>query len=203
MVKFFLFIKRELIVVWNFLEDINGFIFNKFYANDFNKTIDTLLSKPQVNSYTYHKIEQNHLQGLSRFFERQDAESFKFFNPHSFDLQTLERLLKNPSFIMMGVSEGNKIIGYFFLRCFFNKKCFIGRIVDKDYQKRGIAKGMNEIMYETAWQNGFKCLTTISKHNKAIVQLHQKEKDTVILKELANDYYLVEMKKSALKSSTV
>lgn len=53
---------------------------------------------------------------------------------------------------------------------------------------------MNHIMYQTAWQNGFRCLSTISKQNSSIYNFHQTDKNFVVLKELPNDYLLVEIK---------
>lgn len=46
---------------------------------------------------------------------------------------------KEPSFLMMGVFDGNKLIGYFFLRFFMNRHSFTGYLVDYNYQGQGIA----------------------------------------------------------------
>ena len=138
-------------------------------------------------------MEVSDLPKLHDFFDSQNLEQFRFFKPHAFSLPALQRLHRNKAFLMMSVFEGEKLIGYFFLRFFLNKKCFIGRIVDDNYQRKGVAKSMNEIMYQTIWQSGFRCLSTISKHNKSIVNFHQKGKNIRILKELPNDYLLVEI----------
>ncbi len=198
MVKILLYIKHRFNFIWQIIEGINGLLFGFQYKKRMVGKLDQLLSESRHAKYAYHKIEAQHLKKVSDFFDRQHPAHFRFFKPHTFDLKTLKRLHRNPAFLMMGVSDQDKIIGYFFLRCFINKKCFIGRMVDQDYHKQGIATGMNEIMYQTAWQNGFKCLTTISKQNKAIVHLHEKESSTVIIRELPNNYLLVEMKNPAL-----
>jgi hypothetical protein len=93
---------------------------------------------------------------------------------------------------MMGSFDGNKMTGYFFLRFFANKKCFVGRLIDKDYRGRGIGPVMNNIMYETAWRMSFHCLSTISRNNKAVMRAHAKNRTMIVLKELQNDYLLVE-----------
>lgn len=198
MLSVFLYIKHHFGFIWKAIEYLNGFVFGLLYKNNIEEVLNEFIAKSHHPRYVYHRIRKEQIEKLEDFFKRQNHAHFRFFNPHEFDINTLKRLYNNPSFLMMGVSEGNKIIGYFFLRCFINKKCFIGRMVDHAYHKQGIATGMNEIMYETAWQNGFRCLTTISKQNQAIINLHKRESNTVILKELPSDYLLVEMKKPGL-----
>jgi len=83
-------------------------------------------------------------------------------------------------------------VGYFFLRFFANRKCFVGRIIDREYRGMGIGNGMNRIMYRTAWNMGFRCLSTMSKNNSAVMKAHQKNSSMLVLKELQNDYILVE-----------
>ncbi|MBK8852973.1 MAG: GNAT family N-acetyltransferase [Saprospiraceae bacterium] len=123
--------------------------------------------------YTFRKIEKKDLVNLSVLLSNES--NLEFFNPHKFDTSSLMVLFKNPSFLMMGVFDGERLAGYFFLRFFANKKAFIGRMVSSDYQRLGIAKEMSRILYGITWKMGFKCLTTISEDNKAIFDLHRKE----------------------------
>ena len=51
---------------------------------------------------------------------------------------------------------------------------------------------MNNIMYEISWGMNFHCLSTISKNNKAVMRAHSKNESMIVLKELQNDYLLVE-----------
>ena len=96
---------------------------------------------------------------------------------------------------MMGAFDKERLAGYFFLRFFASKKCFVGRIIDKPYRGKGIGNIMNHIMYQTAWRMGFRCLSTISKNNHAVIRAHAKNTSMVVLKELQNDYLLVEFVK--------
>ena len=93
---------------------------------------------------------------------------------------------------MMGTFADQKMVGYFFLRFFANRKCFVGRLIDKEYRGKGIGYEMNKIMYNTAWEMGFRCLSTISKNNKSVMGAHAKNSAMIVLKELQNDYLLVE-----------
>jgi GNAT superfamily N-acetyltransferase len=151
------------------------------------------MKRQQGDSVMYRLIVQSDLPSLQQFLEKQNPVQVKYFNPHSFDLVTLRKIHKNPSFIMMGAFRDELIVGYFFLRCFFTRKCFIGRLVDEDYQRQGIARKMSDIMYHTAWNCGFKCMTTMSRNNQAIINLHDREGNTRILKNLPDNYLLVEI----------
>jgi hypothetical protein len=104
---------------------------------------------------------------------------------------------------MMGAFDDQKLIGYFFLRFFANKKCFVGRLIDKDYRGRGIGVVMNYMMYEISWRMGFRCLSTISTNNKAVIGAHAKNQAMIVLKKLKNDYILVEFVKKTSDSDNV
>ena len=68
----------------------------------------------------------------------------------------------------------------------------MGRLIDKDFRGKGIGELMNNIMYTISWNMGFRCLSTISKNNTAVISAHKKNTAMVVIKELSNDYLLVE-----------
>jgi len=129
---------------------------------------------------------------LSEMLTNQTPDDIKFFNPHNFDPDSLRRQFKRNSFLMMGVFNDRTIVGYFFLRFFSNKKCFVGRIIEKSSRGLGIGQVMNKIMYHVAWRMNFKCLSTISRKNILVMKSHRKNTSISIIKELADDYLLVE-----------
>jgi GNAT superfamily N-acetyltransferase len=147
------------------------------------------VSDPQ---YTFRKLVQTDLVPLHELLSSQNEGDLEYFKPHGFNMASLERQLTIPSFLMMGAFDGKKMAGYFFLRFFANKKCFVGRLTDKDYRGKGIGQVMNRIMYETAWRMGFRCLSTISRNNTLVMKAHAGNSSMVVLKELAGDYILVE-----------
>jgi hypothetical protein len=99
---------------------------------------------------------------------------------------------------MMGAFASDELVGYFFLRFFFNKKCFVGRLVDYKYRRKRIGEGMNHIMYGIAWQMGFRCLSTISVNNSNVMVAHARNPNMVILKHLRNNFILVEFKRDSI-----
>jgi hypothetical protein len=65
-------------------------------------------------------------------------------------------------------------------------------LIDQKYRGRGIGVVMNSIMYETAWRMKFRCLSTISRNNNSVMRAHSGNRNMKVLKELKNDYLLVE-----------
>lgn len=83
-------------------------------------------------------------------------------------------------------------MGYFFLRFFWNRKCFVGRLIDEPCEGKGIGRAMNNIMYNIGWRMGFRVMSTISKNNHLVMRSHANNHRMVVLKELADDYLFVE-----------
>ncbi len=160
-----------------------------------NKVVPSVLQQHRNGSLVYRQLDITDAEALFKLIYVQPDSDLNYFNPHGFDLISIKKQFKKISFLMMGVFDGDAMVGYFFLRFFANKKCFVGRLIDKDYRGRKIGLTMNKIMYQIAWDMGFRCLSTISKKNNAVIKAHQKNGAMIILKELQNDYLLVEFVK--------
>lgn len=145
-----------------------------------------------LNPFSFRLLDKTDETKLVDLIRKQNEDDLKYFKPHGFDLKSIRKQLASLSFLMMGVFDDDKLIGYFFLRFFTNKKCFVGRLIDKQYRGRGIGEVMNSIMYQTAWKMNFRCLSTISRKNLKVMRSHSRNPYMVILKELDNDYLLVE-----------
>lgn len=100
---------------------------------------------------------------------------------------------------MLGVFDDQKLVGYFFLRCFLNKKSFTGRIVDETYQGKGIAKRMGKILHQTAWQSGFRVFGTASRDNFKSLNSYRSINNFKIVRELENNYIYFEYLQSEEK----
>ena len=103
---------------------------------------------------------------------------------------------------MMGAFSEDTLVGYFFLRAGINKKCFVGRLIHKDYRSRGIGRKMNQIMYQSAWSAGFRIFATFSPKNKLVMQSHKNNPNMIVLKNLPDNYLLVEFVKPDQLSQT-
>lgn len=146
-------------------------------------------------TFSFKRLNPGDIIKLFDLIKSQPLPDLKYFHPHEFDVKSLRQQLKKKAFLMMGTFDGDRLIGYFFLRFFINKRCFVGRLIDANYRGREIGSVMNNIMYETAWVMKFRCLSTISKHNTAVIRAHSKNPTMVVLKDLQDDYILVEFVK--------
>ncbi|MZP57085.1 MAG: hypothetical protein GT600_16735 [Bacteroidales bacterium] len=187
-----MFIKHNVRFLWRIIEWGNGILFSLLYRSRLEKVLSGVFEEVTESRYNFRKLAQADINGLHLLLNSRDEGDLDYFKPHRFDIKSLERQLKIPSFLMMGAFDGEKMAGYFFLRFFANKKCFVGRLTDKDYRGKGIGRTMNRIMYETAWRMGFRCLSTISRNNTLVMKAHAENRNMVVLKELAGDYKLVE-----------
>ena len=192
MEKILVFIKHHLRFIWKIIEYGNGIVFSLLFKRRMEKVLPTVFMEFSFPPFLCRRMRMPDVETLFELIQSQKTSDLKYFSPHSFDLRSIKRQFNNPSFLMMGVFDGSKMAGYFFLRFFANKKCFVGRLIDKDYRSKGIGSIMNKIMYETAWRMGFRCLATISRNNSAVMRAHAKNSTLVVRKELQNDYLLVE-----------
>ena len=136
----------------------------------------------------------NDAERLADFFARQPEESFKWFRPHSFDEGTMRKLLGRKSYIIYVLEEEGKIIGYAFLRCFINGKCFLGKMVDVNQQGKGVCTKLCEVGMDIAQKTGFRMFESINKENVGSMKASQKACDVIVVEELDNGDLLIEDK---------
>jgi len=190
--RLLIFIKHRLVILWRIIEWGNGIVFSIIFRSEILRVLQDEIESTLWPPYSYRTLTSSDSEALYGLINSQESDDLKYFKPHGFDTASVNKQFENPAMILLGVFNEEKLIGYFFLRFFVNRKCFVGRLIDKDYRGKGIGDIMNKIMYETAWRMSFRCLSTISKNNKAVVHAHEKNPHISILKELSNDYLLVE-----------
>ena len=192
MIRVLQLIKKNLPFVWNSIEFLNGIVIEVFYGrkikNAHVETFETLT----LSKYQYRTLHQEDLIHLENMLTFQPKGFDDYFKPHCFDSKTLKMLLKNPAFQMFGVFDGEKIIGYFFLRFFLNRKAFRGKMVDVAYQGKGIAKEMGKITTDIAYRAGFRLFATISKFNYGSMASSAAVNKIHVIKELPKDYVYIE-----------
>lgn len=191
MVRFLVFIKHNFSFIWTFVEFINSWIFHFLFGNLKYNVLSVILPK-QNNDFEYRLLIEDDLDNLTDFFKRQPEKAYEFFKPHAFDIPTLRRKLKDHSFIMMGVFCNGHLVGYFFLRCFFNKKAFRGKIVDFNFQGKGISKQMAVITTSICKMMKFRQFETLSKDNIASLASTEAVNKVKIINELSDNYIFIE-----------
>lgn len=187
-----LFVKHRLPWLWQIVDWLNTRLFVLLHQRRMATVAEQVFNEFGLDSYAFRPLQTSDLDALEKMLKAQGADRLRYFQPHGFDAVSLASMHRNRAFLMFGVFDENGIVGYFFLRCFWNRKCFVGRLIDKAHEGQGIGRVMNQIMYETAWRSGFRCMTTISKDNAAIMRSHANNPHARVLGPLANGYLLVE-----------
>lgn len=193
------FIKDNLLFVWNLIEWLNEKLFLLLYGKRV-KSISEYLKK-RKEDYQIKEANQNDVFSLVAFFTKQPQEAFAYFQPHGFDEKSIRRLVNRKSHLLYLVLDtDNVIVGYFFLRCFFIGKCFLGKMVDHEHQGKGIGQIMCRTAMEIASLLKMRMFETISKDNISSLYSTQKVLDTKLIKELGNNYiYIEDFPKGTLK----
>lgn len=199
MIRFFIYFKTKFPHLWNIAEVLNGTVINFTYHDLILNNIKGVLENYLNEKYIYRLLNSDDLETLHNFFKNQNHSQFKSFHPHSFDLASLKGILKNKSYFLLGVFDQDDLIGYFFLRCFVNKKSFMGRLVDIKYQGQGISKRMAKILHQSAWSSNLRIFSTISMNNISSLMSQKAVNNYKLIKKLDNEYILLEYIKSEEK----
>jgi hypothetical protein len=195
LVRILIYTKHHLSFIWNLIEGLNAFLFRLMHGRRFKSVVPNVIHYFGLPGYNFRQLVTNDLPALNSLLNKQSPGRLDYFKPHGFDVKSLQKVYKNPSFLMMGAFKGPQLVGYFFLRCFWNRKCFVGRLIDQPYEGKGIGRIMNNIMYNIGWSMNFRVLSTISKNNHLVMRSHSGNKTMRVLKELPNDFLFVEFVK--------
>lgn len=183
-------IQSKLPFVWNGIEGMNSILFSIKYGRRVGKISEVLNS--YSGEYTLREAQNKDVVPLAKFFEEQPEESYAFFKPHAFDAKTIKKLIKRKSYLFFVVTEQEKIVGYYFLRCFFMGKSYLGKIVDYRYRGKGIGKVMCQSAMKIATTLQLHMYETISKDNLASLYSTQKVLDVKIIEEMPDNYLYIE-----------
>ena len=197
-----LFIKHRLPWLWVLVDWLNSRLYSLLHRKRMAVQIDRAFIEFGLDGFEYCPLTVGDLPSLAELLERQGQERLRYFQPHGFDVESLAKMHTNPAFLMFGVFRDQVLVGYFFLRCFWNRKCFVGRLIDRDHEGQGIGRVMNQIMYHIAWRSCFRCMTTISKDNQQVIRSHRNNPYARVIGELSNEYVWVEFLESPDRSSS-
>ena len=176
--------------IWNLVEWGNALVFALTHKAALKK-IPAILQECS-GTYTLRMVEPADAPALAKFFAEQPEEAFKFFKPHAFDEKPLSKIIRNRAFLTFLVLDGEKIVGYFFLRCFVNGKSFRGKIVDYRYRGKGIAKLQGLAATKVASALEMRVFGTISPENYASLASSKAVNEVRIVETLENGYYYIE-----------
>ena len=194
MIRCLVAFKRRFPRAWNLVESANGGLFRLRFRR-IDNVAATVLDKVDVAGCRFSLLEENDLPALESFLTGQNEESLTWFHPHAFDRKTLDRLFRNPSFVMMKVTTPDgAMVGYFFLRCFFIGRAFAGLLVDSAWRNRGIGTAIWAACAAICARAGLRMQATISTENKPSIASCRKGTDYRELQALEDHYLAVECK---------
>ncbi len=197
MTALLLFIKHHLQWIWRVIETINGALFRLRYPLWKKKATATLAQViNNVSSVHWSLVTEEDLPALSTWLLQQSTSAQQYFRPHGFQLQDLQRLWKNPAFLLIKVCSSapdSRIIGYQFLRCFCIGRAFHGLIVAPQFSGKGIGAQMWRIAYQIARQQGITLFATISDNNLPSLKSAQKSVVLEAKKQLPQHYRLYQI----------
>ena len=184
--------------IWNLVEWGNALVFALIHKAALKK-IPAILQECS-GTYTLRVAGLADASALATFFAEQPEEAFKFFKPHAFDEKTLSKIIRNRAFLTFLVLDGEKIVGYFFLRCFVNGKSFKGYMVADAYRGREIAKLEGIAMNKVNEALGLRMFGSISPENFASMAAAKSVNEVKILKTLENGDFYVEFLPKAVNA---
>lgn len=192
MISALLRIKHNTPWLWQCIEAVNGKLTHLRYPR-VKETAAGILRDYGTDSYSFSLVEDADIEKLSTFFVEQTDDSLEHFKPHAFDIKTLRRLHRNGGYLMMKITQGdsNEVVGYFFLRYFFNGKAFHGLIVSPKHRGRGLGSMMWKAGTLICRQSKLEMFATVSTHNTPSIESARKGCRVEIMQKLPDDYLLI------------
>ena len=190
MYSFVHWLKKHFPFIWDVIEWFNSWLFGIRYGRKLRQIKDVLSGFS--GEYILREASPSDTEKIVSFFKEQPEEAFTFFSPHAFDSKTILRLIKRKSYLFFLVLKDQEMVGYFFLRCFVQGKCFRGKIVDYRWRNRGIAKLMGLASTAVAQHLGLRIFGTISKDNVTSMASSAAVNEIRIIKYLPDDYVYIE-----------
>ncbi len=175
--------------LWNGIEYVNSLAFYLIYRSKLKKVSFKGLSE----EYIIREASIKDVSALVEFFGQQPKEAFTFFHPHGFNEKAIAHVVKNRAFLTFGVWHDKELVGYFFLRCFFNGKGYRGRMVDNRWNNKGIGKLMSLAINHIAFTLGIRMFSSISPENYASLASVKATCDMKVIKTLENGYFYIEI----------
>jgi GNAT superfamily N-acetyltransferase len=189
-----IFVKHNCKWFWQIIEQFNVLMLFVLYSRQMRQTRQRFSRKDLANGY-FRLLESKDANQVVDLLKHVTKDEEKFFKPHGFDKKSVNKVLTSGGYMPFGFFINNQLSGYFFLRLFFTKKCFVGRYIKRDYRGMGIGKEMIRFLTDIGSGLGFSVYSTISKDNVSSLKSHQAACRVSVVKELPNNYVLIKINK--------
>ena len=155
-------------VLWQLIERANASLFRLRYARKLEHVEHEAFA--MAEPYEMKRIADIPTAELVQFFHNQPDELYRWFTPHGFEAADVANLQRNASFLAYVLRRNGQIVGYFFLRSYFNGVCYFGRMVDYRNTHQGIGTLINRISFHIAESLRMESYQTIAKDNVASIK---------------------------------
>lgn len=193
MTSILIYLKHNFPWLWRPVEWVNGGLFRLRYP-EIRQVAARILESQDNPDLDYSLVTMDDVGALVEFFGRQPEECYACFNPHGFDARSLSRVIRNDAFLTMKITgrTDGRIVGYFFLRCFFIGRAFHGLIVDAWSRGHDYGTSMWAISQQICRECGLKMYATVSTLNLPSIGSARRATAVRIVEMLPDDYLLIE-----------
>lgn len=196
MISILIRIKHHVPFLWHAAEGLNSFLGGIRYKN-LKKESEKVLSNFHMDGFSFSAVTAEDIKSIIQMRNRQRNSYIENFNPHDFNESTFQSMLANNAYSLMKVTkEGTEdIVGYFFIRSFFVGRAFHGLLTDEKFTNLGIGTSMWKASMDICKNLGLRMFATMSENNIASYRSAQKATDVEIIRNLDNNYLLIECRK--------
>lgn len=193
MISLLIRIKHHIPFLWQAAEGVNSFLGGIRYKG-LKKESERVLSNFRMEGFSFSAVNVDDIKPIILMRNSQRPPYIKNFNPHDFIEAKFHSMLANNAYSLMKVTrEGtDEIVGYFFIRSFFVGKAFHGLLTDEKFTNQSIGTSMWKISMEICRNQGLRMFATMSENNRASFRSAQKATDIEIVRNLDNNYLLIE-----------
>lgn len=188
-------IKKEVPLVWNIIEIINGNLNKYFLFRELNKIRSYINNYSEANGIYFRYIKRNDIDKLHCYLNNIPKEDLKYFKPFPFDYVSITKVLCRNNFLLFFAISGTEVVGVFFLRVIFIKKAYLGFIVSRSMRGRGIGKNMIKALKCACQEQNIELFSTVSRDNISSLKAHIAnnfiEKATI-----SENYVILEIKRN-------
>lgn len=133
------------------------------------------------------------VEALGGFLRALSKKHLEHFQPHGFDDVTLKRTLGSRAVSTYGLFVEDRFVGYSLLKLTPTGSAYIGFMVSHGFTGLGIGTYLVKYLFWQTRLAGLRARSTVSKSNHASLRAHQSVASYRVLKELPNDYLMLEL----------